>query len=316
MVQPAASTVATNVVVDNETYVSSPVKALKIAYWRLVHTNLKTLILLILVALAAFTAVATVFGIGAFATALGDESSTGRNVVLFGLGLLLIIIMTFGSLIFQIATDYLFARSQNNQTVTVKQSLVRGSKRLLVFIGAGIIAAIMVILGFLLLIIPGIYLLLRLSYLYPVIANEDVGPIEAIKRSFALTKGNLWEIIGAIGVLTVVNITLTIVMILISASGSVIVDIMTFALTIVLSFGIYLLNALLFFRYHQSDLQKQAILKRKGTNSLNYAMLGAAILALFVYFIFAVSFEPQATGPSSSPFDFDFDTKFEQTNET
>lgn len=58
----------------------------------------------------------------------------------------------------------------------------------LVFIGGFI--------GFLLLIIPGIWLVISMSMIAQAIAVEGIGPISAMRRSYNLVKGNWWETFG------------------------------------------------------------------------------------------------------------------------
>lgn len=64
------------------------------------------------------------------------------------------------------------------------------SRKLLKYIVAIIINTIIVAIGFCLLIIPGIYLSLRLQFFAAFIVDEDCGAIESLKRSWEITKGN------------------------------------------------------------------------------------------------------------------------------
>jgi hypothetical protein len=52
-------------------------------------------------------------------------------------------------------------------------------------------------LGFALLIVPGIILGLAFELVYPLATLENLGPIETLKRSYNLTKGYRWSILGA-----------------------------------------------------------------------------------------------------------------------
>jgi len=52
-----------------------------------------------------------------------------------------------------------------------------------------------IVLGFLLLIIPGIYLLVRLALVEPVVICERVSGTTAIRRSFELTEERDWEVV-------------------------------------------------------------------------------------------------------------------------
>ncbi len=63
------------------------------------------------------------------------------------------------------------------------------SRKLLKFICASILYSISVFIGILLLVIPGIYLTLRLQFFTAYIVDEDCGAIESLKRSWETTKG-------------------------------------------------------------------------------------------------------------------------------
>jgi hypothetical protein len=55
------------------------------------------------------------------------------------------------------------------------------------------LSGILLIFGFLLLIIPGVYLLTRLCFVESVAVIERTSGIQAIQRSFELTKDRLWQ---------------------------------------------------------------------------------------------------------------------------
>jgi len=64
--------------------------------------------------------------------------------------------------------------------------------------GAGILTYVMVIIGVLLLYIPGIYLAIALTFVFLIIIYEKVSIGKAISRSFELIKGNWWKTFGLI----------------------------------------------------------------------------------------------------------------------
>lgn len=68
-------------------------------------------------------------------------------------------------------------------------------KYVLRLIGWGILVGLVTIIGFIALIIPGIYISIRLSMFKYFIA-EWYGTIDAIKASWAITEGNVWNLIG------------------------------------------------------------------------------------------------------------------------
>jgi uncharacterized membrane protein len=59
---------------------------------------------------------------------------------------------------------------------------------------ASIVVAVIVMIGFILLIIPGIYLALRLQFFGWAIVDKEVGPFEAIQESWAITEGSAWNL--------------------------------------------------------------------------------------------------------------------------
>jgi hypothetical protein len=67
------------------------------------------------------------------------------------------------------------------------------------YLVAAMLTGAMIGLGFLLLIVPGLYLFGRLAPLPALFAGERPrNPLEAILRTFALTRGNGWAILGLI----------------------------------------------------------------------------------------------------------------------
>ncbi|MDR1523786.1 MAG: hypothetical protein LBS79_00825 [Tannerella sp.] len=64
------------------------------------------------------------------------------------------------------------------------------SRKLLSFLVAYIIYSIIITIGCVLLIIPGIYLTLRLQFFFASMVDENTGIIESFKRSWTITKGH------------------------------------------------------------------------------------------------------------------------------
>lgn len=75
------------------------------------------------------------------------------------------------------------------------------------YILATIVYALIVLVGFLLLILPGIYLAVRLQfYMYLVVEHENMGPIEALKKSMKMTEGIFWKLFGFGLVIGIINL--------------------------------------------------------------------------------------------------------------
>jgi hypothetical protein len=80
------------------------------------------------------------------------------------------------------------------------------------YFAAVILTNLMLCIGFLLLILPGLYLIGRLTPVGPVIvAEERRNPIDAIRRSFELTAGKGWAVAGMVIVVAVAGTIVTMV---------------------------------------------------------------------------------------------------------
>lgn len=74
------------------------------------------------------------------------------------------------------------------------------------YIGAGILYSMIYILGFILLIIPGIIWSIKFQYFGFIILEERLGPIKALKRSAQITRGNKWKLFGFSFILVAINL--------------------------------------------------------------------------------------------------------------
>lgn len=84
----------------------------------------------------------------------------------------------------------LAALAQNG--LAVRQS----RRRLWALLGLGIVSGIGILLGLVLLILPGLYLYVRWSVATPVLIAEEAGPIQALTRSGEEVSGRFWPVAG------------------------------------------------------------------------------------------------------------------------
>lgn len=76
------------------------------------------------------------------------------------------------------------------------------------FTVASVLYALAVGIGLIVLIIPGVYLAVRLQfYKYLIVAHEHMTPIQAFKESMRMTDGKFWKLLGVLVLFIVVNIT-------------------------------------------------------------------------------------------------------------
>jgi hypothetical protein len=81
---------------------------------------------------------------------------------------------------------------------TIGETFGAVQPRLPAVIAAGIVAAIGIAIGFVLLIVPGLYLLTIWSMLIPVIVIEERRAGEAFTRSHDVVRGNGWQVFGLV----------------------------------------------------------------------------------------------------------------------
>lgn len=150
--------------------------------------------------LGALVVPETVPGAGPWAVA----GTAGGIAFLIGLGLYAIII----SPIVSAATTYAIGEIYLGRTTTVAQALRVGATMVLPIVGTSLLVGMAVILGFILLVIPGFYLFLSFLLVWQVMVLERRYGFAAMGRSRELMRGNLLRgfgitIVGAIVVAVV-----------------------------------------------------------------------------------------------------------------
>ncbi len=107
-----------------------------------------------------------------------------RGIQKFGMW----IIETAVSATFSLGLAKIYLRFRDGEQ-PVFENLFDVLPRLYVYIGASIIASIAVMMGLILVVVPGIIFLIRLWFVGFVIVDEDVGVLDAIQRSWDITRG-------------------------------------------------------------------------------------------------------------------------------
>jgi Membrane domain of glycerophosphoryl diester phosphodiesterase len=117
------------------------------------------------------------------------------------------------------------------------ESLRYALGRFVPLIIAYIVVVLITIPGFFLLLIPGIWLSIKLCMSFPAVVFERAGPFRSIGRSWRLTRGNWWRIFGTLIVVFliafVVNFALTAVLGIVAGTSDSISE-LAFALLVTL----------------------------------------------------------------------------------
>jgi hypothetical protein len=90
------------------------------------------------------------------------------------------------------------------ERVSVGRTYRYALSRLLAILWITILTLIVTLLGFILLIIPGIIAFVRLALTAPVLIVEDVRGTGALRRSWNLTRGSFWRLLGVLILATLI----------------------------------------------------------------------------------------------------------------
>ena len=139
--------------------------------------------------------------VGAIAAEAGDDAVAA---VFWGLLTLLLSIVGFFWLAGALVKAVDDVRDGRVET-TVGELFTEVRPRLPALIAAGLLAGLLIVLGFIALIIPGLYLLTRFSLIAPAVVLEGRRAGESFDRSSELTQGHKWTILWVILIVAIVS---------------------------------------------------------------------------------------------------------------
>ena len=160
--------------------------------------------LLLIVAVVVVPLSLLSFLITYFAFAPAHKTATTSNLVVqprsgvagVFAGLIAIAIGAIISAILQAAVLRAAAQATVGDPVDVEASYRWALRRFPSVLLVSIMVAVVVTIGFALLVIPGIILLVLLAVSVPVVVVEDLKGTQALARSWNLTKGHFWHVFG------------------------------------------------------------------------------------------------------------------------
>jgi hypothetical protein len=127
--------------------------------------------------------------------------SWGAFLLVGAIGALIAVII---AAVLQAATVRAAAQATIGEQVDVKASYRYGFRRLWSVVLVSLLVGLIVAVGFVLLIIPGIIFLVFLSVSIPVLVVEGRRGTDAMGRSWNLVKGHFWHVLGVILVAAVI----------------------------------------------------------------------------------------------------------------
>ena len=78
-----------------------------------------------------------------------------------------------------------------------RQSTAAGLRRIVPIVVVTVVAGVAIGIGFVVIVVPGIFLAVSFAVAIPALMIERVGPIESLKRSWRLVSGERWRLFGA-----------------------------------------------------------------------------------------------------------------------
>ncbi len=161
------------------------------------------------------TAISTTFSIvfGNFVSFIGLTLLIGVPTLLLTLWgaheyLLLVADLVLGQVV-TITLIYGTVQSLRGRPVGVGEGLSQGLGRLPAALGVAILSGIGIVIGLVLLIVPGLYLATLWAVAVPVVVIERAGVGGSFSRSSELTDGRRWRVFGAIVVMAIITAVAT-----------------------------------------------------------------------------------------------------------
>ncbi len=124
-----------------------------------------------------------------------QQTFSPQAMIGFFLGLVVMLVAAF---VLQAAIVHATVADLNGRRVVVGESLKVGLRNWLPLFGLAILMGLGLMIGFVLLIVPGIILAVMWSVAVPAKVVEKIGVMEAFQRSRDLTRGRRWAIFGLI----------------------------------------------------------------------------------------------------------------------
>ena len=130
----------------------------------------------------------------------------------------------FGAFVIMIVLQYLLTGTVvygtlqylDGQKSSIFSSLAQGLRRIFPIVIVAIITTILVWIGLILLIVPGVIVALMLCVAIPVLMVEGPGIIASLSRSRALTKGSRWRLLGLFLIALIATTVVTMVISLVA----------------------------------------------------------------------------------------------------
>ncbi len=113
----------------------------------------------------------------------------GLQILGMAYGILFLPVIKYGG-------DLLILRGIRNEELEIGELVAGFKKNYFNIVLAHLITTSLIIIGFVFFIIPGIILACRLAFVSYLVMDKNMDPMAAIEKSWAMTKGHSWRILG------------------------------------------------------------------------------------------------------------------------
>lgn len=127
----------------------------------------------------------------------GCTSEAGATTCSSPIGWLAVAVGTIGSIVAGAAAAIVAAEAYAGVQSDWRRAMRIGVRRTLAIIIATIVIGVLIGIGFVLVIVPGIFLLISFAVVWESLIIEGIGPMDSIKRSWRLVSGERWRLFGA-----------------------------------------------------------------------------------------------------------------------
>ena len=122
-----------------------------------------------------------------------------------------VVLVLLLTLVATAALVYGTVQELRGQTISMSACISRGLSTMLPVLGVAVLVGVIFMIGFILLVIPGVIAYLVLWVAIPVAVIERPGAIASLRRSAQLTKGHRWQILGIVVLIQILQIVVSIV---------------------------------------------------------------------------------------------------------
>lgn len=192
---PTPTLAAAPIAAPSTGYISNPL-ALIVPSWQALKLNLGSLVMAFLFPIA--------IGLAVLILSLASIALGPLAIILSAVVVLIGIFITLFRVVAPIII--LTLASAKGQKMSFKEAYNAGKKFGLRLLGLGILAGLAILGGFILLIIPGLIFIAWFSLAQFVMVEEDLGIVDSMKRSKAMVKGHVIEMLGLLGLGTAAGV--------------------------------------------------------------------------------------------------------------